>query len=85
VPRVTSAPPLVLVRLLLVAVPFLAALTVGIALFYLYGAVLAARQGNTPFALLYGVLSIGGIALGVALWRTWRKARESVRSAPRGG
>ena len=69
-----------LVRLLIVAVPFLAVFAIAIALFYLYAAVLSVRQGNTPFALFYAALSFGGIALGTALWRTYRKFRRGVRA-----
>jgi hypothetical protein len=73
----------VFVRLLLVAVPFLAAVAMGMALFYLYGASVALRQGNTGFALFYAAFGLGGIALGMALWRTWRRARAGVRAGPR--
>lgn len=69
-----------LVRLLIIAVPFLAVFAVAIALFYLYAAVLAFRQGNTPFVLFYAALSFGGIALGTALWRTYRNFRRGVRA-----
>lgn len=49
-------------------------------LFHAWGVVRALQAGNLPFALFYGVFAVGGVALGVALWRARmqvdRKRRE---------
>jgi hypothetical protein len=79
-----SHPPLVLARLLLVLMPFLAAFTACFGLFYLWGAVLGARQGNVPYAALSAVMGIAGLALAATLWRTWRRVRAVAKEPPMG-
>jgi hypothetical protein len=69
----------VLPRLALSLAPILVALTFGFALYYAYGAALAARAGNWPFVAFYVVLGIGGVALGMALLRSYRRIRADVR------
>ena len=75
---------LVLARLLLVLMPFLAAFTACFGLFYLWGAVLGARQGNVPYAVLSAVMGIAGLALAATLWRTWRRVRAAGKEPPAG-
>ena len=62
-----------LFRLILVLVPFLVVATGGFALMHAWGAVVAVRQGNATFALLYGLLSVAGVVLSLAIWRIRRQ------------
>ena len=66
-------------RLALALAPLLVALTFAFAAFHGYQAVLAAGVRNWPFALFYSVLALGGLALSLALLRTYRRARAHVR------
>lgn len=66
-------------RLLLVTAPFLAAVTAIFAAFALYSAALSAMRGSVGFALFNAAFGIGGLALAMALWQTWRRARASRR------
>jgi hypothetical protein len=69
----------VLPRLALSLAPVLVALTFGFALYYAYGALLAVRAGNWPFAALHLVLGIGGVALSLALLQSYRRIRTRIR------
>ena len=66
-------------RLAISLAPVLVALTFGFALYYAYGALLAVRAGNWPFAVLHIALGIGGVALGLALLQNYRRIRARVR------
>ena len=60
-------------RLLL---PAAAVVTVLFGAYYASWGVIALRRGNLPFALFYGLYGLGGVVLGLALWRVWRQWRR---------
>ena len=60
-------------RLLL---PAASVLTVLFGAYYVSWGVIAFRRGNLPFALFYGLYGLGGLVLGLALWRVWRQWRR---------
>ena len=68
------APPRFRLRTLL---PFAAVLTALFGLYYVGWGVVALRRGNASFALFYGVYGLGGLVLGVALWRVCRQWRRA--------
>lgn len=74
-----------LTRLVLSLIPLLVLVTAGFALYYVYGAALAARAANWPFALFYLVLGFGGVALAAALGRMYWGIRTAARQAAREG
>jgi hypothetical protein len=53
--------------------PVLAALATMFGFFYIYAAIRPLRTGDTGTAVFLLVFGFGGVALGVALWTTWRK------------
>ena len=61
-------------RLLYRLVPLFVCITLVFAAYHVYGAVLAARVRNWPFAAFYAVFSFAGLALARALW----SARKSI-------
>jgi hypothetical protein len=61
------------VRLVL---PIAALVTGAFGLYYVWWGVIAVRRGSPTFALLYGLFGLGGVVLGLALWRTSRQLRR---------
>jgi hypothetical protein len=68
-------PPTPRSRYALALTPILVILAFGFAGIQLYYALALLRAGNFPFAGIYSLMGIGGIALGIALWRARRKFR----------
>ena len=66
-------PPTQRTRYALVLTPILVIVAFGFGGLQLYYALALLRAGNFPFAGIYCLMGIGGIALGIALWRTRRK------------
>ena len=60
-------------RFALALTPLLVVLAFGFGGLQLYTAVAALRVGNFPFAAIYALMGIGGVALGIALWRARKK------------
>ena len=56
--------------------PFTALLTAVFGAYYVSWGVIAFRRGSHTFALFYGVYGLGGLVLGLALWRVWRQWRR---------
>ena len=61
-------------------IPFLLVLVSAFALYQLAAAILFASRGNWPFAGLYAVMSLAGVALARSLWIN--KARLSGKAPP---
>ena len=61
-------------------IPFLLVLVSAFALYQLVAAILFAARGNWPFAGLYAVMAIAGVALARTLWIN--KARLSGKAPP---
>jgi len=57
-------------------VPFLLVIVVLFALLQGYSAVAYAISGNYPFAALYGVLAIAGLAIARGLWMQHRRFKS---------
>jgi len=68
-------PPTSRTRYALALTPILVIIAFGFGVLQLYYALALLRAGNYPFAAIYSLMGIGGIALGIALWRTRRKFR----------
>ncbi len=62
-------------RSLLVLILISALFTGAFGAYYMVWGVIAFRRGNAPFALFYGVYGLGGLVLGLALWRVSRQIR----------
>ena len=62
-------------RFALALTPILVILAFGFGGLQLYYALALLRARNFPFAAIYCLMGIGGIALGIALWRTRSKFR----------
>jgi hypothetical protein len=68
-------------RLLYRLVPLLVSVTLVFAAYHVYGAVLAARMGNWPFAAFYALFSLAGIALARALWSARKTIDRQMKDA----
>ena len=68
-------------RLLYRLVPLLVCVTLVFAAYHVYGAVLAARVRNWPFAAFYTVFSLAGLALARALWSARRFIERQMKDA----
>jgi hypothetical protein len=62
-------------RYALALTPLLVAFAFGFGLYQLYLALRFLRAGSYPFAAIWALMGVGGIALGIALWRTRKKFR----------
>lgn len=62
-------------RFALAFAPLLAILALGFGALQMYAAYEAARLGSVPFALIYGLMGVGGVALAVALWSVRRRMK----------
>jgi hypothetical protein len=62
-------------RLLRVALPLLVLVTGAFGLYQLFVAGIALRTKAYPFALLYAVMGLAGLAVASALWRTGKRIR----------
>lgn len=63
-------------RSLLVLILIAALFTGAFGAYYVAWGVIAFRRGNAPFALFYGVYGLGGLVLGLALWRVSRQIKQ---------
>ena len=43
---------------------------------YVYWGLTAFRRGNVGFGIFYGLFGLGGVVLGLALWRVWQQLRR---------
>ena len=66
-------------RLLRVLLPLLVLVTTAFGLYQLFVAGIALRVHAYPFALLYAVMGVAGLAVASALWRT-SKGRRAERA-----
>jgi uncharacterized MnhB-related membrane protein len=62
-------------RLLRVLVPLLAVVSGLFGLYQLFVAGIALRVKSYPFAVLYAVMGVAGVAIANALWRVGRRVR----------
>ena len=74
-PERREGPPAVSPRLLRLAVPLLVVVTAAFGLYQLFVAGIALRTKAYPFALLYAVMGLAGLAVASALWRTGKRLR----------